>query len=122
MRRWRNGSVKERTVSFSVRYSIMKENYQSVTFDTGTNLTMDIYHVCKRILHKFYDGQNMRVIVIYVSLENLMDEESLQLSLFEDRTKERTLVKTMDAIRNRSELPFVRSQLHIRKRRQYPKQ
>ncbi|GMO01241.1 hypothetical protein [Parageobacillus thermoglucosidasius] len=64
----------------------------------------------------------MRVIVIYVSLENLMDEESLQLSLFEDRTKERTLAKTMDAIRNRSELPFVRSQLHIRKRRQYPQQ
>ncbi|WP_338206031.1 DinB/UmuC family translesion DNA polymerase [Parageobacillus thermoglucosidasius] len=48
--RWRNGSVKERTVSFSVRYSIMKENYQSVTLDTCTNLTMDIYHVCKRIL------------------------------------------------------------------------
>ena len=60
---------------------------------------MDIYRVCKQIFHKFYDGRSVRVI--HVSLENLMDEESLQLSLFEDRTKERALAKAMDAIRDK---------------------
>nr|WP_017437515.1 hypothetical protein [Parageobacillus caldoxylosilyticus] len=60
---------------------------------------MDIYRVCKRIFHKFYDGRSVRVI--HVSLENLMDEESLQLSLFEDRTKECALAKAMDAIRDK---------------------
>ena len=32
---------------------------------------------------------------------DIWDEESLQLSLFEDRTKERALAKAMDAIRDK---------------------
>ncbi|CAM4173090.1 DNA polymerase IV [Geobacillus stearothermophilus ATCC 7953] len=89
-----------RTVSFSVRYSHNEGGFhQSVTLDAATNLTMDIYRVCKRIFHKFYDGRSVRVI--HVALENLSDEESLQLSLFEDRTKERALAKAMDAIRDK---------------------
>jgi DNA polymerase V len=89
-----------RTVSFSVRYSHNEGGFhQSITLDTATNLTMDIYRICKRLFHKFYNGRSVRVI--HVSLENLMDEKSLQLSLFEDRAKERALAKVMDAIRNR---------------------
>ena len=88
------------TVSFSVRYSHNEGGFhQSVTLDTATNLTMDIYRVCKRIFHQFYDGRSVRVI--HVSLGNLMDEESLQLSFFEDRTKERALAQAMEAIRDK---------------------
>jgi DNA polymerase V len=90
-----------RTVSFGVRYSHYEKGgfHQSVTLDTGTNLTMELYRVCKQIFKKFYDGRSVRMI--HVSLSNLMNEESVQLSLFENREKERTLAKAMDEIRDK---------------------
>jgi DNA polymerase V len=90
-----------RTVSLGVRYSHEEGGgfHQSITLDIATNLTMDLYRVCKQIFQKFYDGRSVRMI--HVSLSNLMEEESIQLSLFEDRAKERSLAKVMDEIRDR---------------------
>ncbi|PHG74418.1 Y-family DNA polymerase [Bacillus wiedmannii] len=92
------------TIQFSVGYSaeygggIRKRH----TMNRATNLTMDIYNICKYYLHALYTGEPIRSVSI--SLSNLLNEGEEQISLFDNivqREKEVKLTKAMDEIRDR---------------------
>lgn len=92
-----------RTVSLAVGYS--KHAFgggfnRSRTMDEATNETLKLYAVCRELLAEFYDGRAARRLSI--TLSNLEDETSMQLSLFEQRKWEtRRLGGAMDKLRQK---------------------
>ncbi|GKV68249.1 putative UV-damage repair protein UvrX [Sporosarcina sp. NCCP-2716] len=92
-----------RTVQLSVGYSknaLGGGFSRSKTIPEETNETMKIYAVCMELFDEFHDGRPVRQLSI--SLSNLADEYSMQLSLF-DRTKwkKRKLGETVDELRSK---------------------
>ncbi len=92
-----------RTVQLSVGYSknaLGGGFSRSKTIPEETNETMKIYAVCTELFDEFHDGRPVRQLSI--SLSNLADEYSMQLSLF-DRTKwkKRKLGETVDELRSK---------------------
>ena len=92
-----------RTVSLGIGYSETEGGggfHRSLTVETPTNLTMEIYDVCIHLFNKFYRHHTVRKISIRLS--NISEDQSVQLQLFqEDRTRERKLGYTMDAVRDK---------------------
>ncbi|MDX1806602.1 MAG: UV damage repair protein UvrX [Paenisporosarcina sp.] len=91
-----------RTISLGIGYS--KNAFgggfsRSTTIEEATNDTMQIYRVCKRLLAENYSERPVRHVSI--SLTKLEDETSIQLSLFNNRVKERQLGTAMDSIRKK---------------------
>ncbi|HEX6594378.1 MAG TPA: UV damage repair protein UvrX [Bacillota bacterium] len=92
-----------RTIHLGIGYS--KEEggggfYRSLTIDTPTNITMEVYRACMYLFRKFYAHKAVRKIS--VSLDNVCADDSVQLDLFtEDRTRERKLGYVMDAVRKK---------------------
>ena len=92
-----------RTIQLGVGYS--KTAFgggfsRSRSIDEATNETMQIYRVCQALFHEHYIGKPVRQISL--SINNLEEESSMQLSLFEARKWEnRKLGAAMDNIRNR---------------------
>ncbi|HET7579514.1 MAG TPA: UV damage repair protein UvrX [Bacillales bacterium] len=89
-----------RTVHFGMRYSQKAGGGGfscSRSFDEPTNVTMDVYRLCKQLLQEQYDGSPIRAV--HMSLNNLSPDDGVQLNFFEDQTKRRTLGYTMDQIR-----------------------
>lgn len=73
---------------------------RSRSIDEATNETMQIYGVCQELFKEHYTGKPVRQVSL--SISNLEEESSLQLSLFEARKWEnRKLGSTMDQIRNK---------------------
>ncbi|MEK3934405.1 UV damage repair protein UvrX [Sporosarcina sp. FSL W7-1349] len=71
---------------------------RSRTMAEATNDTMVIYRLCTELLDEFHDGRPVRQL--YISLGNLEEEHSMQLSLFdEQKWRNRQLGETMDALR-----------------------
>ncbi|MGM9921710.1 MAG: UV damage repair protein UvrX, partial [Bhargavaea sp.] len=102
-RRAREAGRAGRTIHLSAGYS---ENAygggfsRSRSVETATNSTMAIYRVCTALLDEFHDGRPVRRLAL--SLSNLEEEYSMQLSLFETRKwEERKLGAAMDAIRSK---------------------
>mgnify|MGYP000957587766 CR=1 FL=1 len=102
-RRARNRRKAGRTISFSLVYS--KDEFgggfhRSRTIANPTNITMDLYRVCLELFRENYTGKTVRQIAI--SLGNIVDDQEMQLSLFEmNRWKKRELGYVVDSIRNR---------------------
>lgn len=102
-RRAREAGKAGRTISLSIGYS--KNAFgggfnRSKSIEESTNDTMKIYRVCNRLFDEFYDGRPTRQIT--VSISNLEDETSMQLSLFEaNKWRNRKLGSAMDAIRSK---------------------
>ncbi|WKA56429.1 DinB/UmuC family translesion DNA polymerase [Planococcus shixiaomingii] len=102
-RRARVAEKAGRTISLSVGYSMHAFGggfHRSQTIQEATNDTMKIHAACKRLLAEFYDGRPARRLAI--SLSNLEEETSMQLSLFEQRKwQTRKLGAAMDAMREK---------------------
>ncbi|WP_432358971.1 DNA polymerase thumb domain-containing protein [Sporosarcina sp. UB5] len=92
-----------RTVHLSIGYS--KNSLgggfgRSRSMHEATNDTMAIYRLCTQLLDEFHDGRPVRRIAI--SLANLENEYSMQLSLFDEhKWRNRQLGATMDSLRKK---------------------
>lgn len=73
---------------------------RSMSINTPTNVTMDVYRVCMRIFKQFYDGSS-HIRHVYVTLGKLYDHQDVQLNLFEDQAKKNDIGHVMDAIRDK---------------------
>lgn len=73
---------------------------RSQSIDEATNETMKIYRVCQELFRTFHQGKPVRQISI--SITNLEEESSMQLSLFEERKfEQRKLDAAIDSIRKK---------------------
>lgn len=92
-----------RTVHLSVGYSkeVLGGGFgRSRSMHEATNDTLKIFHLCTKLLDEFHDGRPARRLA--VSLANLEDEHSMQLSLFEEhKWRNRQLGKAMDSLRKK---------------------
>src|SRR5699024_9975669 len=99
-RRARTADKMGKTIHLGIRYG--KETgggfSRSMSVHLPTNVTMDVYRVCKYLFRKHYDGIS-KVRHVYVTLDNLRDQEETQLNLFEDRSKKNDIGFVMDEIR-----------------------
>lgn len=92
-----------RTVHLSASYS--KHAFgggfnRSRSMAEATNDTLKIYQLCTVLLDEFHDGRPIRRLSI--SLTNLEEEHSMQLSLFDERKwRNRQLGETIDSLRNK---------------------
>ncbi|MCG7407670.1 DNA polymerase IV [Paenibacillus sp. ACRRX] len=64
-----------------------------------TNSTTDIYEACKKLFHKFWDGEPVRRLGIAIT--DLVDDSVYQLTLFDDREEKRKLDSVMDTIKDK---------------------
>ena len=101
--RTREARMAGRTIHLGMSYS--KTSFgggfsRSRSIDEATNDTLKIYAICKELFREFYTGQPVRQISL--SITNLEDETSMQLSLFEaDKWQRRRLGAAMDAIKRK---------------------
>ncbi|AQU79696.1 UV damage repair protein UvrX [Planococcus faecalis] len=101
--RTREARVAGRTIHLGVGYS--KTAYgggfsRSHSVDEATNQTMKIYEVCQELFRAFHQDKPVRQIS--VSITNLEEESSMQLSLFDERKfEQRRLDAAMDSIRKK---------------------
>ncbi|VEF47878.1 UV-damage repair protein UvrX [Bacillus freudenreichii] len=102
-RRAREHRKAGRTVSLGIGYSEKELGggfLRSKSVEEPTNITMEIYKVCRELFETHYTGKTVRQIS--VSLSNIVDDHLLQLSLFEpDKERKRELGYVMDRIRRR---------------------
>ncbi|WP_078556714.1 DNA polymerase thumb domain-containing protein [Bacillus alkalicellulosilyticus] len=102
-RRARRAKKAGRTISLGLGYSQEQMGggfYRSLSVDEPTNLTMDVYKACLRLLARHYRGEIVRQISI--TLSNVHDDSVQQLSLFEpNKPKQKDLSYVMDAIREK---------------------
>ncbi|MGO4888394.1 DNA polymerase thumb domain-containing protein [Anaerobacillus sp. MEB173] len=102
-RRARTANKAGRTISLGIGYS-KKEGgggfHRSQTIAEPTNMTMEIYQTCLQLFEKHFDERTVRKISI--SLSNVVDDDQLQLNLFDHRKpKQREIGYVMDAIRQK---------------------
>jgi DNA polymerase V len=102
-RRARTHRKAGRTISFGVGYSQDEFGggfYRSRTISQPTNVTMDIYRICLELFHEHYTGKTVRQISM--ALGNLVEDNQLQLNLFDFKAdKRRELGYVVDSIRRR---------------------
>lgn len=102
-RRARTHRKAGRTISFGVGYSQDEFGggfYRSRTIGQPTNVTMDIYRICLELFHEHYTGKTVRQISMAIG--NLVDDNQLQLNLFDFKAdKRRELGYVVDSIRRR---------------------
>ncbi len=92
-----------RTVSLYIRYSRnfhIKGFQAQQTVESATNLEHEIMRAALELLEKKYrSGAPVRRIS--VSLSNLLSEENVQLSLFQDKERQMKLARARDQIREK---------------------
>lgn len=101
-RKARKAKKAGRTISLGIGYShdLGGGGFgRSITVDTPTNITQDVYEACLKLFKQNYNGSVVRNV--HVSLTKLTDEYVYQLDLFDDKTKQKDLAKAMDSIRER---------------------
>ena len=102
-RRAREAGKQGRTAHLGIGYSkhaLGGGFSRSHSIEEATNDTMKIYSICVALFDKFHDNRPVRKITI--SITNLEDEGSMQLSLFDEhKLRNRKLGATMDDIRNK---------------------
>lgn len=102
-RRARTAKKAGRTVSLGIGYSKHDSHsgfYRSITLDSATNITKEIYDACLLLFRKHYRLGIVRKIS--VSLSNVVEDNELQLSLFGfNKGKNRDLGYVMDAVREK---------------------
>ncbi|WP_438310553.1 DinB/UmuC family translesion DNA polymerase [Sporosarcina sp. FA9] len=102
-RRAREADRAGRTIHLSVAYSkhALGGGFgRSQSISEATNETMEIYKTSTQLFDKFHDGRPVRRLS--VSLTNLEEEHSMQLSLFDEhKWRNRKLGATMDSLRTK---------------------
>jgi DNA polymerase V len=102
-RRARKRRKAGRTISLGIGYSQEEFGggfHRSKTIHQPTNVTMDIYRVCLTLFHEHYNGHTVRNISI--RLGNIVDDDELQLDLFDmGAGKRRELGYVVDHVRDR---------------------
>lgn len=92
-----------RTIHFGIGYSSGSGGFsRSVTVNEPSELTMDWYKVCLKILEENYTNEPIRTISI--ALKNFVKKDFEQITFMSNpikRQKETNLTKTMDAIRTK---------------------
>lgn len=91
-----------RTVNVSVRgadFDAPTGFHRSYTIVEATNVTMEIYEAVLKLFREHWDGKPVRSVGMAVT--NLEEDEIYQMSLFEDRIKQRNLGYCMDSIREK---------------------
>lgn len=91
------------TVCLGIGYSKTEKQRgfsRQITLSEPTNITLELYRACLQLFHKNYDGSVVRKI--YIALANIMDDNAMQLNLFDTtRPKQRALGYAMDEIRKK---------------------
>ncbi|SEI13405.1 DNA polymerase V [Halobacillus karajensis] len=101
-RRARMDDKEGRTIHLGIGYSreVGGGFSRSMSIQNPTNLTMDMYDVCLKLFHRFYDGVS-KIRRASVALTNLCEESDVQLSLFDNQPKKKDLSEVMDSIREK---------------------
>lgn len=101
-RRARTANRAGRTIHLGIGYSQETGGgfHRSKSLYFPTNITMDVYHVCRQLFQTFYDGKS-KIRRVFVTLDNLSESGDTQLNLFEDRAKKTDIGYVMDAIRDK---------------------
>lgn len=101
-RRARTAEKVGKTIHISIRYAAETSGgfNRSITIDIPTNITLEMHRVCLDLFNRHYDGYS-KIRYVSVILTNLYDDTDTQLNLFTERTKQKDLDYTMDAIRKR---------------------
>lgn len=104
VRRLRMNKKKCRVVHFGLGYSSYTGGgfNKQVTLSQHTSSFKEIYQACLDIFHEKYDGSLIRTV--HVSLGQLADSASYQLSLFEDYDeleREQKLLSTIDEVKTK---------------------
>lgn len=73
--------------------------HRQIKLPDPTNITVDVYEVAKELFHKHWDGFPVRRVG--VSLSDLSNDDTYQLSLFDDKEHKRAIDKVMDDIKDR---------------------
>lgn len=101
-RRARAARMVGRTVHLGIRYSKTESRPGfscSRTMEQPSNVTLDLYHTCLQLFREHYTGEAVRRVS--VALSQLSADGPVQLDLFEDVLKKRTLGYVMDDIRRK---------------------
>lgn len=64
-----------------------------------TNITLDVYETAKRLFYDYWDRQPVRRVG--VSLSDLVKDDIYQLTLFDNKERQRAIDKVMDNIKDR---------------------
>jgi DNA polymerase V len=100
-RRARTASKVGKTIHVGIGYSNDGGGFsRSRSIYIPTNITMEMFAVCKQLFYTFYDGVS-KVRRVYVTLTNLTDDGDTQLDLFSERPKQKDIGFVMDDIRDR---------------------
>ncbi len=101
-KRARHDDQEGRTVHLGIGYSSETGGgfSRSMSVQSPTNITMDVYHMCLQLFQRFYDGES-KIRRASVALTNLEDEMAVQLNLFDDQPKKKDLAEAMDQIRDK---------------------
>src|SRR5699024_5339852 len=98
-RRARTDQKIGKTVHLSIGYADDTGGFsRSRSFISPTNMTMEMFEMCKQLLEIFYDGTS-KIRRVDVSLTNLSEDGDTQLDLFFERPTQKDIGYTMDAIR-----------------------
>ena len=100
--RMRADGAKAYCVVVTIRDRNFKDRSHQRKLAEPTDVTTEIYDVCKKLLAELWDGHTP-LRLLGVSLTNVTHEETVQFSLFEDekRDRSRKLDKALDAIRGK---------------------
>ncbi|WP_047153397.1 DinB/UmuC family translesion DNA polymerase [Aneurinibacillus tyrosinisolvens] len=101
-RRARRANRSGKTIHLYIGYSREEQRRslsKSFSLSYHTNLTADIYRVCKYIFENHYTGGAVRQVG--VSLTNLASDDFLQLDLFKNNEKQLKLDRIIDTIRDK---------------------
>ncbi|SDM12639.1 DNA polymerase IV [Sediminibacillus halophilus] len=101
-RRARTAGQAGRTVHLGIGYSQESGGgfSRSRSVALPTNITIEIYKVCMQLFREFYDGVS-KIRRVFVTLDNLANDEETQLDLFMDKSKQKDLGYVMDHIRKK---------------------
>ena len=100
--RMRADGAKAYCIVVTIRDRNFKDRSHQRKLAEPTDVTTEIYDVCKKLLAELWDGHTP-LRLLGVSLTNVTHEDVVQFSLFEDekRDRSRKLDKALDAIRGK---------------------
>ncbi len=101
-RRMRADAKRAYGVSVTTRTTAFQNRSHQCVLERATDITDEVYAIAKRLLCEVWDG-NTPLRLLGVGLYDVTGETREQLSFFEeeDHERERTLDRTVDAIRDR---------------------
>lgn len=90
-----------KTIHLGIGYSNDGGGFsRSKSLDLPTNITMEMFEICRELFDTFYDGKS-NIRRIFVTLTNLRDDGETQLHLFYERPKQKDIGFVMDSIREK---------------------